>query len=111
MLIDTGASKTVLDLNEFQSSFPNLTLTKRDELSTGLGTNSMESSSAILSHFQLGNLLIENLEIALLDLSHIQNAYRELNLPPIQGVLGNDIWVPYQAIIDYPKNQIQLFKE
>lgn len=110
LLIDTGASKTVLDKNEFVLNFPELPIFRREELSTGLGTDSMESASAFIPQFQIGNLRIRNFEIALLDLTHIQNAYKNMNLNPISGVLGNDILVPYKAIIHYPKKRIRLFE-
>jgi hypothetical protein len=110
MLVDTGASKTVFDKKNFMEEFPRESILSREELSTGLGTSSMESHLARVSLFKIGNLEIKDMDIALLDLSHIQKAYQSMHLPPISGVIGNDILVPYKAIIHYPQKKIRLFR-
>lgn len=110
MLIDTGASKTVLDKAEIFQRFPKIRIQKRKELSTGLGTDSMESFSTTIESFQIGSLNLNNLEIALLDLSHIQNAYKLMGLEEISGVIGNDILVEYGAEINLVNKNIKFLK-
>jgi len=44
----------------------------------------------------------------LLDLSHVHDAYKSLGLPPFVGVLGSDILMEFEAIIDFKKLTLTL---
>jgi hypothetical protein len=66
----------------------------------------MASSTAIIENIRIGDLLISNLEVAVLDLSTINIAYRQLNHPEVLGVLGGDILMKYKAVINYGKKTI-----
>ena len=108
MLIDTGASKTVFDKNRIHNFVSETEFEKSEQLSTGLGTNSMESHVVTIRKITLGDLLIENYKAVLLDLSHVNVAYQKIKLPPIDGVIGSDILLTYKGIIDYGKKQLIL---
>ena len=107
LVLDTGASKTAFDHDIFIQSSNNIAIASSDRLSTGLGTNSMTSSTAIISDMYIGDLLIPDFEVAVLDLSSINIAYRQLNQPEILGVLGGDILMKYKAVIDYGKRVLK----
>jgi len=109
LVLDTGASKTVFDKNFTEMHLKGTELKISDRLSTGLGTNSMESHTVILPVLKIGNLKIKNFEAAVLDLSAISHAYLSLKNPPVIGVLGGDILLKYQAIINYKKLHLKLF--
>lgn len=107
LVLDTGASKTAFDhdtLKEIDRS--QIILSNR--LSTGLGTNSMVSSTATINDLYIGKLAIAELEVAVLDLSTINIAYRQLGHPEVLGVLGSDILMKYRAVIDYGKQMLTL---
>lgn len=109
LVLDTGASKTAFDhdtLKEINKS----TITLSDRLSTGLGTNSMVSSTAIIDDLHIGGLSIPDLEVAVLDLSTINIAYRQLGHPEVLGVLGGDVLMKYHAVIDFDKRILKLRK-
>ena len=106
-LLDTGASKTVFDRNEISSKFPELSILELDELSSGLGTNSMKGYMTQIHSIRIGNLEIGPMPISLLDLSHLQSAYSKLGLVHISGIIGNDILVKTGAMIDYDKKIIR----
>jgi len=99
LVLDTGASRTAFDHSTILQE--NIGIKSSDRLSTGLGTNSMVSHTAIISDLHLGELLIEPFEVAVLDLSGINIAYRQLNQAEVLGVLGGDILVKYKAVINY----------
>jgi predicted aspartyl protease len=108
VVLDTGASRTVFDKSILLEANNEIALTDTDKLSTGLGTNSMSSSKLVLHDLHIGSLHIPNFEVAVLDLSHINNAYSQLNLPLILGVLGGDVLMQYKAVIDYGKSTLLL---
>jgi hypothetical protein len=111
MVLDTGASKTAFDQTILVQASEDAVLTQSDRLSTGLGTNSMASSTAIIHDLHLGDLLIPEFEVAVLDLSTINTAYRQLGHPEILGVLGGDILMKYKAVINYGKQVLKLKKK
>lgn len=105
-VIDTGASRTVLDKTTIETYVDETTLLMSDKLSTGLGTNSMESYTLSLERLHIGDLLISDIEVAVLDLSTINIAYETLSMTPVIGVIGGDILVQYNAVINYPLKKI-----
>lgn len=109
MVIDTGASKTVLD----KQTLVDNGLTEDDFitsniLSTGLGTNDMKSQMLDLKNFTIDTWTAKHLQVAVLDLSSINYAYSQMDFDPVIGVLGGDILVAYGAIIDYKKKTLKL---
>jgi len=70
----------------------------------------MERYYVICSELKLGKLIIENYEAPVFDLSAIKFAYEKLNLPPVIGVLGGDILMDYNALIDYKNLTLTLGK-
>jgi predicted aspartyl protease len=109
MVIDTGASKTVLDRGTLLSAgIAETTLLDTDILSTGLGTNSMMSQILELPSLSIGEWEQHSVNVAVLDLSTINYAYEQMNFPKVIGVLGGDILLGYGAIINYKKNTLQL---
>lgn len=110
-VIDTGASRTVLDKTTIENHVDGTTLLVSDKLSTGLGTNSMESYTLSLGRIQIGDLVISDIEVAILDLSTINTAYETLSVTPVIGVIGGDILVQYNAVINYPLKKISFSYE
>ncbi len=52
---------------------------------------------------RIGDFPVPEFEAAVLDLSTINIAYRQMNHPEVLGVLGGDILMNYKAVIDYGK--------
>ena len=112
LLVDTGASKTVFDKTRLQplveegaeKEFEDL-----EQLSTGLGTNSMQGQVAELSLFQFGNIEIENYPVVVLDMEHVNQSYEMLGDRGIDGVLGSDILKKYDAVIYFKKKVLKVY--
>ena len=87
LLIDTGASQSVFDreLAERIIEPKNFSPEVLDKLSSGIGTNSLESESIIFDSLAIGELKISNYKGILIDLNHVKNAYETLELPLISG--------------------------
>jgi hypothetical protein len=108
LVLDTGASKTAFDKAMMEQAYEEAEFLASDKLSTGLGTNSMESFTATILDMHIGTLNIPVFEVAVLDLSTINVAYGQLNKPLVLGVLGGDILMQYGAVIDYGKQTLTL---
>ena len=105
-VVDTGASRTVLDKSTVEQYIQQEMLLASDKLSTGLGTNSMESHILTIPTLLIGDLTISDFETAVLDLSMINTAYENIEVGPIIGVIGGDILMKYKATISYLSKQI-----
>lgn len=108
LVLDTGASRTVLDSNFYQTIFPTEELKEEDEKSIGVGSNQLESFLVNVKSFGLGELKIENHETALMDLTYVSLTYQKLNIGEVHGVLGGDILEQFEAIIDYGTLKLNL---
>jgi gag-polyprotein putative aspartyl protease len=108
MILDTGASKTVFDQEQILHFLTVEKLNENETLSTGLGTNSMQSQEVIIRKIVLGKIVLENYQGFVLDLSHVNQAYEKIGLKPIVGVLGSDILYDYKALIDYSARTLTL---
>jgi hypothetical protein len=108
MVLDTGASKTAFDQTTLTEANETMNILASEKLSTGLGTNTMESFTATVSDMYIGELAITEFEAAVLDLSTINIAYSQMGYPKVLGVLGGDILMKYKAVIDYGKGLLKL---
>lgn len=106
-IVDTGASKTVFDLN-----LTNLYKSAGEETeqvhTAGIGEKPIQTAIGWLNTFSLGKLTVENLRVALLDLSHINRFYSQAAGLQICGLLGSDFLMKYKAVIDYKKKTLIL---
>jgi predicted aspartyl protease len=108
LLIDTGASRTVFDQERIRQFVTDKSFVQNEKLSTGLGTNSMPTSTVTLKSFRIGGLKLTNFEAVLLDLQHVNTTYGTLGHAAIDGVLGNDILLKHKAVIDYRRKVLTL---
>jgi len=103
MLVDTGASKTVFDINRIPKFVRKRkkTFESFETLSTGLGTNTMKSHFTKVKKFCISELTLEDYNAILLDMTHVNQSYKMLGMQAIDGVLGSDLLMQYKAVINY----------
>lgn len=106
VVLDTGASKTAFD-KTMLAAHKDAVILDSDKLSTGVGTNEMASYTALIPDLFIGPLHIRDMEVAVLDLSTINIAYRQMDHPEVLGVIGGDILMQYKAVIDYGAGEIR----
>lgn len=113
LIIDTGASRTVFDEVLIKDFLPREydEFEINEKLSTGLGTNTMESSAFNLKSLKLGNLNIKNYLAVILNLTNINESYTKLHLPLIHGVIGGDLLQKYKAVIYYKEKKLKLYSK
>src|SRR5437764_546210 len=83
MILDTGASKTVFDKESIQRLIGDEAITQNDVKSVGVGGHHLESHQTIIKSFRLGKLTIKNYTTVLIDLSHVNEIYKQLDTPAI----------------------------
>lgn len=111
-VLDTGASKSAFDFEIISGlASQDQIIHVPDHHAIGLGTTTMERYLVVCPKLKLGKLTIKNYEAPVFDLSAIKFAYEKLNLPPVIGVLGGDILMQYQGVINYQKLKLTLEKK
>lgn len=108
MVVDTGASRTVVDLEFLSEITPDLSLQEEVESSTGVGSHNLKSYTATLSKLKIGELSLHQFEVAVLDLTTVKTVYQQLGATPVVGVLGGDILMNHHAVIDYSQKVLKL---
>jgi len=109
LLVDTGASKSVFDKNRLSAIIGNEEFESMDQLSTGLGTNTMQSEMTEIELFSIGNVEIKDSPVVVLDLSHVNESYEMIGDKGIDGVLGSDFLQYHNAVIYYKKPRLKLY--
>jgi hypothetical protein len=108
IIIDTGASKTVFDKTRIEKFVIERNFDVHEKMSSGLGTNTMQSQTTSIRKIKVGEIEILDYKAVLLDLSHVNQSYKQIGLAPVDGVLGSDILLQYRAVIDYEKKILKL---
>jgi hypothetical protein len=109
-IIDTGASKTVLDsnLNQFYQNIE--AGDEEDYHSAGINQGMMDTSVGEIYFLRFGEFEISSQKVALIDLNHVNEIYEKYSLYKISGLLGGDILMHYKCMIDYERKVIQFRK-
>ncbi len=106
-IIDTGASKSVLDLN-LTGQYEIIESDNSDDYqSAGINQGMLETSVGKISCICFGDLQIKNHKAALIDLNHVNEIYQKYTSYKISGLIGGDILMHYQCQIDYSRKVIQ----
>jgi predicted aspartyl protease len=110
MLLDTGASRTVFDLETLKKIHAGIEMEENEDKATGLGSNSVDNFMAVVDKLEIGSMKIKNFEVGVLDISHVNVSYSKIDIPPIAGVFGSDILMRFDAVINYKKKTLKLTK-
>lgn len=107
LIIDTGASKTVFD-KTFISPFASEITEVEDNKSSGI--NAMIDSAHVgkIDQLSIGSFIKKEYLCLMLDLSHINELYKNYADKFIAGLLGSDFLVDHNAIIDYHDKKLTL---
>lgn len=108
IVLDTGASRSCFDIAFLQQFVGEHSLQANDSMTSGIGTNTLSSFVTTVDEFSMGSFAIKNYQAIGLDLAHIHEAYKQVGLPLVNGILGADILARHHAIIDYRKREITL---
>ena len=107
-VLDTGAGSTVME--EKRESKFNLTTSSSEIKAVGAGGSNLALKESSIQNFQIKDYVLHNHKIHLMNLDHINNAFKEVGIAEIDGVIGADILIKGKAVIDY-ENLILYLKE
>lgn len=108
LLIDTGASKTVFAKEFISNHLNGLYTHKSEQLTTGLGSNNIESEETVISLMKIGKLHIKKYLAHILDLSQVNETYQQVDLPVIDGVIGCDLLLEHKATLNFKKRTLTM---
>ena len=103
VLLDTGASKTVLDKTFVEEKCKSQTTETIGQSTSSLHTTVSEINITYIKEIQLDQVKLKNYLVAVIDLTHVNQTYEGVGKKPIFGIVGSDILMERKAIIDYSK--------
>jgi hypothetical protein len=110
-IVDTGASKTVLDKN-LEMYYEIIEPGNEDDFqSAGINEGMIDTQVGKTGLLRFGDLVVEELKVALIDLSHVNDIYSKYSEHRIAGLIGGDILKKHRAIIDYREAKLLLFED
>ena len=109
-IIDTGASGTVINDSDILM-FNLTTLSDDEDKAAGLGTTTLHVQKSKGNEITLGEFTIENWEVGIIHLGHVNEALETKGSGNINGVIGADIMNTFDAVIDYKDKALYLKKK
>ena len=100
-LIDTGASHSVISKAYYEKKLGKKKLKTVKQATTGLHSSTSKSHFGDVAKLSLGKLTIDDITLAAIDLSHVNETYKELKKKKIDGIIGSDLLRKQNAVIDY----------
>lgn len=110
-IVDTGASKTVFDSKLEEYYKPEEIDNNEEYRSAGISVGIIETRVGQINKLCFGKVKIKNLKVALIDLSHITEIYKQYADHRIVGLLGSDVLKCYGCKIDYQEEKISFRKK
>ncbi|MPM20018.1 hypothetical protein SDC9_66445 [bioreactor metagenome] len=101
LIIDSGASNCVIDSSRALIFDLEPDFLFMNESAVGLGSDSISSSLSRAITFELGDFVLERFPFVLLDLGIINDTFRKSGCSPVDGIIGTDLLLAGNAIIDY----------
>jgi hypothetical protein len=110
LIIDTGASRTVFAYNLLMDHIKLSDPNEDDIQSSAINANISGSQMGKVRELSIGDLVLKNFSMILIDFEHINKLYHKMVQRNIYGLIGSDLLKKYKAIIDYEKKTLTLKK-
>lgn len=99
MIIDTGASHTLIDTGRADRF--EMATEEAGGRATGVGSSGQPTERGRLDNVAIGALRLDTLRVTVLDLSNVNRVLRSMGNDPVDGIIGADVLMAQQAVIDY----------
>jgi len=108
-IVDTGASRSVFDINLEQYYEKREICEEEEYQSAGINPGKIQTGMGTIKNLKFGKLKIKEIDMVLIDLQHVNDIYKKYNKDniPIVGLMGSDILNKYGACIDFPEKKIK----
>ncbi len=101
-ILDTGASTSCIGFKSVTYFKMN---TEESEIkAAGAGAVDMATRIAKNNKLKIGSQILNNLDVILFDLSHVNSALEQVEEIQVHGILGADLLKRLRAVIDYGRN-------
>jgi len=107
LIIDTGASESVLDRGLPEHFFESIKVNEEAQ-TYGIQSENIETETGIVKSFGLGNLKLKRQSFHLVDLSQINALYGNFIDYKVSGLIGSDFLNRYQATLSYKTDKLTL---
>jgi predicted aspartyl protease len=101
-IIDTGASSSCIDMLHIAHFKLTVKDTKMQATGAGASNIAMQVSSHNILRF--GHWSKANVQIIVMDLSHVNKGLGEIEEAPVHGIIGADLLKMSRTVIDYGRN-------
>ena len=105
-IIDTGASNSCVDLSS-KDKF-NIICKKSNEQASSANGDINNIFYSTKNNLKINKLEIDDFNILLFDMNHINNSLNKKNIKEINGIIGGDILKKFNAKIDYKNKELRL---
>ncbi|MRI02542.1 acid protease [Kriegella sp. EG-1] len=105
-ILDTGASNTCVGIDKIE----HFKLTSKDSKikAAGAGAIDMETQISTKNKLSIGDWKMKKIKIVLFDLVHVNEALTQHKAETVDGIIGADILLKGNAIIDYKTKKLYL---
>lgn len=107
-ILDTGASNSCVGFNVVEQF--KLHAIDSPTLAAGAGATNMITQSSHNNELTLGRWNYDDFELVIFDLTHVNQALEQHKSKPVHGIIGADILIKGDAIIDYAQQMLFLKK-
>ncbi len=105
-ILDTGASNTCVSFDKIE--FFKLTSKASEIKAAGAGATNMETLISTKNRIEIGKWKKKKLKIVVFDLVHVNEALVSHKAQPVDGIIGADVLIKGEAVIDYGKRCVYL---
>ena len=107
-ILDTGASNSCVGYESVE--FFKLTAIKSKTKAAGAGGTGMVTQLASDNSLKIGTWKCSEFQVVIFDLSHVNEALRQHKTKEVHGIIGADVLLHGNAIIDYASKYLYLMK-
>ena len=105
-ILDTGASNSCVGFESIELF--KLKAKKSRTKAAGAGATGMITQIASKNNLKIGTWKLADFNLVIFDLSHVNEALRQHKTKEVQGIIGADVLLEGDAIIDYSSKYLYL---
>ena len=99
-ILDTGASNTCIGIESIEKY--RLEVKDHSSFAASASSTTMQAKISKGNYLQIGSWKQLPATFILFDLSHVNEALSQQKIKPVDGIIGADVLLKGNAIIDYP---------